>query len=416
MAQNTMNLVNRMSELATRAMDVTKASPDRENYQKEASELLQQYQEVFRQKLNGVALFDVKEGCGSQTIKASFSQSGTHEEVVFEIDTINGAGVAKIDQFAQFIPDLFRVYHGDVLIHERVTGSAALSTFVGGVNSGNLGDVVEYRGNNYKPEPFNDFGEDGVAGTGDDGEGNGEYDYGEPFTDQPSGTKDGVDIFNNNYDGYGPQQSAYLNSQVWTQPEATNPSPGDQPGTRSVIKYGTGGTDVNGNPYETTSTMLRVVINEGGASVSNTDLSPQGTEWEFAIEISPGTAGNKKNIMLDGYGSEMEIKSLEIPVLADIDLSTTAGAQQAIEDLDLIRDCLSASIAQAAAVTQRLSKEEQENEQRIVNVEAASGRIMDVDYSLESTRMAKDQARLNLVTNMYKKAQIIPESLLGLIR
>ena len=94
-----MNIVTRLSELATRALDVTLTSDDRENYSKEAKELVTQYLSLFKENLNGVALFDVKDGCGSQTISQNFSQSGTHEEKVFEVDTINGSGVAKIDQF-----------------------------------------------------------------------------------------------------------------------------------------------------------------------------------------------------------------------------------------------------------------------------------------------------------------------------
>ena len=93
---------------------------------------------------------------------------------------------------------------------------------------------------------------------------------------------------------------------------------------------------MNGNPYETDSTILRVVINEGGASISKTDLSPQGTEWEFAIEVTPGSTGLKKNILADGNGAEIELGALGIPVIAQIDLSTTNGVQQALADIELL--------------------------------------------------------------------------------
>ena len=411
-----MQFLDRMSQLTTMAMDSTLNSADRENYDKEMQELTKEYQNLFRQDFNGIPLFDITNECGTTSLKVSESQVGTHEQRVYELDTLTGAGTAKIDQFSFLIPDLFRVYHGDVLIHERVSGSSAFPSYIGGVNSGNLGDVSEYFGDDYTPEPFQDFGEDGVAGTGDTGEGNGEYDFGEPFTDQPSGSKDGSPILNGNYDGYGPQQAAFLSGQAWTGSEGSNPSPGDRAGTRSFFKYGPNGRDVNGNQYTTDSTILRVVINEGGASVSNIDLSPEVTEWEYEIEITPESRNETKSLMSDGHGSLVDLNPVALPALFNSSIGSVSKARDVLEEIKKAQGCLMHAISQASANAQRLDKEIFENQERIVSSETAAARIMDLDVATESVKYAKAKLRLQSVASIIGKAQIIPQAILSLLQ
>jgi flagellin-like hook-associated protein FlgL len=411
-----MQFLDRMSQLTTMAMDSTLNSADRENYDKEMQELTKEYQNLFRKEFNGISLFDIASGCGTQSLKVSDSQAGTNEERVYEIDTINGSGVAKIDQFSSLIPDLFRVYHGDVLIHERVSGSSAFPSYIGGVNSGNAADVSEYFGDNYTPEPFQDVGEDGVGGTGDTGEGNGEYDIGEPFTDQSSGTRDGVPILNGNYDGYGPQEQAFLTAQGWTGSEGTNPTPGDQSGTRSVFKYGPNGTDINGNSYSTDSTILRVVINEGGASISDTDLSPQATEWEYEIEVIPESKNQIQSLMSDGHGTELNLTPVGLPSLFNSSINSVSRARDVLEEIKKAQVCLMGAISQASANVQRLNGEISENQARISSGEEAASRIMDLDVADESLKYAKAKLRFQSIASIISKAQIIPQAILSLLQ
>ena len=181
--QQGMKMLERMEELSLKAMGPAINAQDRENYNKEFQEIQVQYQNIFREKLFGSNLFGVSD-CGGQTIKVANDQSGSADEHVFEIDTVTGSGLVNFDQFAFAIPDLFQVYHGDVLIHERVTGASFMSTFVGGLHLQSTG-CFRIFWEWLHPNLFG-VGEDGVAGTGDAGEGNGIYDYGESFTDLSS--------------------------------------------------------------------------------------------------------------------------------------------------------------------------------------------------------------------------------------
>ena len=414
--QQGMKMLERMERLAIQAMAPMVNSQDQENINKEFQELLTQYQNLFREKFLGSKLFGASENCGGQTIKVANDQSGAADEHVLKIDTVTGSGLINFDQFAFAIPDLFQVYHGDVLIHERVTGANFMSTFVGGLHSGNAGDVSEYFGNGYTPEPFQDFGEDGVAGTGDTGEGNGVYDFGESFTDLASGTKDGNPIFNGNYDGYGPQQAAYLAGQFWTGNQPGNPSPGDQPGTRSVFKFGPDGTDINGNSYQTDSTVLRFVVNQGGATNSAADLSPNPTEWEYEIEIIPDSPENQKlSVITDGHGNEIDLESVNMAVIYNTDILSEENAKSSLELLKKAKMCTFEGLAQASANLQRLQGEIGENEKRIVNSEKALSAVSDLDLAAESTKMAATQIKFESAARLLKSAQIIPQAILSLL-
>ena len=415
--QQGMKMLERMEELSVMALGPALSDGDRENYNKEFQELLTQYQNLFREKYLGNSLFGVSEECGSQSIRVANSQDGEAAENIFEIDTVTGSGWVNFDQFAEFIPDLFQVYHGDTLIHERVTGASFFPAYVGGLHTGNSAHVAEYFGNDYKPEPFQDFGEDGLPGTGDEGEGNGTYDLGEPFTDEPSGTRDGVPILNGSYDGYGPYEAAYLNGEAWTATEAANPSPGDQPGARSVFRFGPQGLDLNGNPYETNSTKLRFVVNQGGATQSDTDLTPNATLWEYEIEIFPESPDIPPfTVMTDGHGNEITLQSVDMAMMYSADVLTQENAQSSLSLLSMVKECAMEAISQASANMQRLTYEIEENENRIVTNEDAVSKIADLDMAAESTRMAIAKIRYESATRILKDAQIIPQALLSLLQ
>ena len=418
--QEGVKTLERMEELSVQSMGPIANSHDRENYNKEFQELLTQFKNITQEKLLGSPLFGISEYFGGQSIKVANSQDGGAGEHSFEIDTVTGSGLVNFDQFSFALPDLFQVYHGDVLIHERVTGSSFMSTFVGGLHSGNSADVSEYFGNDYTPEPFQDFGEDGVAGTNDAGEGNGVYDYGEAFTDQASGTKDGNPIFNGNYDGYGPQEASFLAGQFWTGSQPANPSPGDQPGTRSVFKFGQDGKDINGNPYQTDSTTLRFVVNQGGSTKSDTDLSPSQTEWAYEIEIiseSPEMEESNTNftVMTDGHGSEINLKSINMPIIFNSDLLSLENTKSSLEVLKKAKSLTMDAIAQASANLQRLQGEIGENENRIVSGEEALSSISDLDMAQESTKLAVSRLKYESAAKLLKSAQIIPQAILSLL-
>ena len=415
LVREALSLFERMGELAVMATDPIKNSQDRENYDKEMQGLSKEYDQYFLKEFNGRRLFGLTGSCGTAAIKLGGAGEGTAAERSYEVETFSGAGTVKWDQFAYAIPDLFRVYHGDALIHERVTGSTALPAYVGGLNSGNMADVSEYRGNDYKPEIFQDLGEDGVAATGDEGEGNGEYDFGEPFTDQSSGTKDGAPILNGNHDGHGSLQQAWISGQAWAVDEAGNPSPGNEAGARSVFKFGPDGRDVNGNAYTTTSTKLRFVVNEGGATVSDINLTPNVTEWEHSIEILPESNDKDFSVLSDGFGTEVNLTAVNLPLFSGYDLKTVSNAQSALKEIDHVIDCLTSELSQAAANVQRLEKETDENSRRMIATEAAEGRIMDLDMAAEASALAKHNIRYQGSVAVLAQAQIIPNTILGLL-
>lgn len=288
---------------------------------------------------------------------------------------------------------------------------------MGGLHTGNSADVAEYFGDDYKPEPFQDFGEDGLPGTGDEGEGNGTYDLGEPFTDEPSGSRDGVPIVNGNYDGYSPFLATYVSGLQGVLTEPANPSPGDQSGVRSVFRFGSEALDINGNKYESDSTKLRFVVNKGGSTLSDTNLTPNDTTWEYEFEIFPESPDIPAfTVMTDGYGNEITLKSIDIAMIYNADVLNEENARSALNLLSDAKECAMSVISQASANMQRLTYEIEENEKRIVSNEDAVSRIGDLDMAMESTRMAITKIRYESATRILKEAQIIPQALLTLLQ
>lgn len=84
------NILTRMSELRTMAMDVTKNSGDIENYSKEFVELQSQLNQIKESKFNGISLFAHE---GSTLSGAGNTGTGTYQT--------NGSGTASYSTFSR---------------------------------------------------------------------------------------------------------------------------------------------------------------------------------------------------------------------------------------------------------------------------------------------------------------------------
>lgn len=188
-------------------------------------------------------------------------------------------------------------------------------------------------------------------------------------------------------------------------------------GARSVFRFGPQGLDLNGNPYETNSTKLRFVVNQGGATQSDTDLTRNATLWEYEIEIFPESPDIPPfTVMTDGHGNEITLQSVDMAMMYSADVLTQENAQSSLSLLSMVKECAMEAISQASANMQRLTYEIEENENRIVTNEDAVSKIADLDMAAESTRMAIVKIRYESATRILKDAQIIPQALLSLLQ
>jgi flagellin-like hook-associated protein FlgL len=155
--------------------------------------------------------------------------------------------------------------------------------------------------------------------------------------------------------------------------------------------------------------------NEGGATVSDINLTPNVTEWEHSIEILPESNDKDFSVLSDGFGTECTLANVNLPLFSGYDLKTVSNAQSALKEIDHVIDCLTRALSQAAANVQRLEKETDENSRRMIATEAAEGRIMDLDMAAEASALAKHNIRYQGSVAVLAQAQIIPNTILGLL-
>ena len=101
---------------------------------------------------------------------------------------------------------------------------------------------------------------------------------------------------------------------------------------------------------------------------------------------------------------------------SDLDLTTVAKAQVAIEAVDLVIDYVSSERGKLGAVSNRLDSTMSNLDQIAVNLSASQGRIQDADFAQETGNLAKNQILQQAATAMIAQANASKSSVLSLIR
>ena len=101
---------------------------------------------------------------------------------------------------------------------------------------------------------------------------------------------------------------------------------------------------------------------------------------------------------------------------SDLDLTTAAKAQVAIEAVDLAIDYVSSERANLGAVSNRLDSTMSNLDQVAVNLSASQGRIQDADFAQETGNLAKNQILQQAATAMIAQANASKSSVLSLVR
>lgn len=101
--------------------------------------------------------------------------------------------------------------------------------------------------------------------------------------------------------------------------------------------------------------------------------------------------------------------------LSEIDISTREGAAAASIHLQNVINRINSSQAKLGAIENRFNHNVDNLSMAILNTEEATGRILDADYALESTRLARSQILDQAATDMLVRANQSKQNLLMLI-
>ena len=99
-----------------------------------------------------------------------------------------------------------------------------------------------------------------------------------------------------------------------------------------------------------------------------------------------------------------------------VDISTTAGASLAIAAIDVAINTVSAGQAKAGATSNRLDAVINNLTESSKNMEASRSRILDTDYAVETTSLAKQQIITQAATAMLAQANQSSQSILSLLK
>ena len=101
--------------------------------------------------------------------------------------------------------------------------------------------------------------------------------------------------------------------------------------------------------------------------------------------------------------------------VANLDITTAEGAQQAIQVLDGAMQQVDSERAKLGAVQNRFESTISNLQNVAENASASRGRIMDTDYAAESANLAKNQIMQQAGTAMLAQANQLPQAVLSLL-
>ncbi|NLY13493.1 MAG: flagellin [Gammaproteobacteria bacterium] len=162
-------------------------------------------------------------------------------------------------------------------------------------------------------------------------------------------------------------------------------------------------------------------------------LSGENLMQQVATAINDQNAGvgafvdadGKLSLMTNGASDELPVVSInnnaqvfnvEAKNIADINLGTPEGAQEAILVIDQAIQQIDAQRADLGAVQNRFENTIGNLQNISENVTAARGRIQDTDYAAETANMSKQQIMQQAGTAILAQANQLPQAVLSLLR
>jgi flagellin len=134
-----------------------------------------------------------------------------------------------------------------------------------------------------------------------------------------------------------------------------------------------------------------------------------------SFTIQAGSQGNN-NLEKLGFFQGTYGASKNGMKVADIDITSTAGATQALTAIDSAINTVSAAQAKSGAINNRLDSIINNLAEGSKNMQASRSRILDTDYATETTILAKQQIIQQAATAMLAQATQSSQAILSLLK
>jgi flagellin len=179
-----------------------------------------------------------------------------------------------------------------------------------------------------------------------------------------------------------------------------------------------------------TYTIVRTVTHDGDSNgVVNTykeTLTLVVTDYKhtdtYTVTATDSSVLATDNITITSTASDKFVDNIALSVtanvdhLADVDVSTQAGAARAVTILDKALDTISSSQAKLGAIQNRLSHNIDNLSTSSMLTETARGRILDADFARETSELSKQQILGQAATSMLAQANQSKQSILSLLQ
>ena len=163
-----------------------------------------------------------------------------------------------------------------------------------------------------------------------------------------------------------------------------------------------------------------------GASIVGVDNAPAGIFGDSAgnavATIGGSVTFNSPNgftTSSDAYGTLIKDSASSgsvISAVATIDISTSAGATDALLTVDAALSSVSGSRAQLGAVQNRFLTTIENLQTNSENLSASRSRIQDADFAMETANLSRTQILQQAGTAMVAQANQLPQGVLALLR
>lgn len=140
------------------------------------------------------------------------------------------------------------------------------------------------------------------------------------------------------------------------------------------------------------------------------------TKGLSAALYSSEAAGGVTTATSDTAGSANVTNTKDVKKsIADVDISTSSGAQNAVEIIDAAIKAIDTQRADLGAIQNRFDSTISNLQNIAENASAARSRIVDTDYAAESANLAKNQIMQQAGTAMLAQANQLPQAVLSLL-
>ena len=161
-----------------------------------------------------------------------------------------------------------------------------------------------------------------------------------------------------------------------------------------------------------------IVVGDGTVGTSN-DATDLGLTAGTVFGTITLTSANQ-SVTLGGTGARVGLTAgalgMTLESVADVDISTSAGASSALAALDGALQQINSNRADLGALQNRFSSVVTSLQSSAENLSAARSRILDTDFAAETASLTKNQILQQAGTAMLSQANSLPQNVLSLLR